>query len=130
MVRDGAITVFPFFQREHAKSVKVAAVLFTLQGVHHLGHKVVDVEQFQLHARVVYGDRQVVGDVAAECGVSRATFASWARGDTSPDIDKRITIMVIAYNYDEEHLPFSNMAVGHDEEGEIRVFVKQPKKME
>ena len=80
---------------------------------------------------IPHGDyEQIRAQVIEECGVSRATFASWARGDTSPDIDKRITITVIAYNYDEEHLPFSNMAVGHDEEGDIRVFVKQPKKME
>ena len=80
---------------------------------------------------IPHGDyEQIRAQVIKDCGVSRATFASWLRGDTSPDIDKRITIMVIAYNYDEDHLPFSNMAVGHDEEGEIRVFVKQPKKME
>ncbi len=73
---------------------------------------------------------QIRAQIIEQCAISRATFASWARGETSPDIDKRITITVIAYNYDEEHLPFSNMAVGHDEEGDIRVFVKQPKKME
>ena len=68
MVRNRTIAVFPFLQGEHAKSVKVAAVLFASQCSDHLGHKVVDVEQFQLHARIVHGDGQVVGDVVAESG--------------------------------------------------------------
>jgi len=73
---------------------------------------------------------QIRAKIIEECETSRATFASWARGSTSPDIDKRITITVIAYNYDEEHLPFSNMSVDHDEEGNIRVVIRQPQKME
>lgn len=60
-----------------------------------------------------------------KCGVSRTTFASWLRGDTSPDLDKRVTITVIAYRYNDEVLPFKNMVVSHDEEGEIQVIVKQ-----
>ena len=63
-------------------------------------------------------------EIISKCGVSRTTFASWMRGETSPDLDKRVTITVIAYNRDEQ-LPFRNMVIEHDEEGEIQVRVKQ-----
>ena len=43
-------------------------MLLAFQGVYHLVNEVVDIEQFQLHAWVVDGNRQVVGDVVAECG--------------------------------------------------------------
>ena len=80
---------------------------------------------------IPHGDyEQIRAQVITECGVSRATFASWLRGDTSPDSDNRITITVIAYRYDNERLPFSNMTAELDEEGEIRVIIRQPKKME
>ena len=61
--------------------------------------------------------------IIKECGVSRATFASWSRGATSPDLDKRVTIAVIAYNYNEE-IPFGNMYIDHDEEGNPQVIVR------
>ena len=39
-----------------------------LERGHHLGHKVVDIEQFHVHVRVVHLDGQVVGDIVAERG--------------------------------------------------------------
>ena len=62
--------------------------------------------------------------IIEKCGVSRTTFASWVRGDTSPDLDKRVTIAVVAYNYNET-IPFKNMYIDYDEAGEIQVIVKQ-----
>ena len=64
--------------------------------------------------------------IIEECKISRATFASWCRGDSNPDLDKRATITVIAYNYNDESLPFKNMYISHDEEGEIQVIVRDP----
>ena len=37
-----------------------------LERGHHLGHKVVDVEQFHVHIRVVHLDGQIVGNIVAE----------------------------------------------------------------
>ena len=68
---------------------------------------------------------RIRSSIIKECEVSRATFASWARGDSSPDLDKRVTITVIAYKYEETALPFKNMVVEFDEEGEIQVRLKQ-----
>ncbi len=67
---------------------------------------------------------RIRGKIIEDCGVSRATFASWARGASSPDLDNRVTITVIANRYNES-LPFKDMVVSHDEEGEIQVMVKQ-----
>ncbi len=68
---------------------------------------------------------RIRSSIIEECNVSRATFASWARGETSPDLDKRVTITVIAYRYDGDTLPFKNMFIEFDEEGEIQVRMKQ-----
>ena len=49
-------------------SVEPAAVLPALKGQKHLVHQVVDVQQLQLHIRIVDMYRQAVGDVVAEGG--------------------------------------------------------------
>ena len=67
-MRDRTVAIWSFLHREHAQAVEVTAVFLALQGGNHLVHQVVDVEQFQLHARVVDGDGQVVGDVVTEGG--------------------------------------------------------------
>ena len=65
-------------------------MFLALQGVDHLGHQVVDIEQFQLHTRVVDRDGQVVGDVVAEGGyravvVGSAPFAEEVREAINQD---------------------------------------------
>lgn len=68
MMSHGTIAILAFFQGKHAQTIKVAAMLLALQGVHHLRHQVVNIEQLQFHTRVIDGDRQVIGDVVTESG--------------------------------------------------------------
>ena len=51
---------------DNFQAVKLAMVLLALQGVDHLFHKVVDVEQFEFYTWVVDSDGEVIGDVVAE----------------------------------------------------------------
>ena len=48
------------------QTIKLAMVLLALQGVDHLFHKVVDVEQFKFYTWVVDCDGEIIGDVVAE----------------------------------------------------------------
>lgn len=48
------------------QTIKLAMVLLALQGVDHLFHKVIDVEQFKFYTWVVDRDGEVIGDVVAE----------------------------------------------------------------
>lgn len=50
------------------QAVKLAMVLLALQGVDHLFHKVIDVEQLKFYTWVVDRDGEVIGDVVAEGG--------------------------------------------------------------
>lgn len=50
------------------KALVAAAVLLAQQGAQHLVHEVVDVEELQLHRRVVHGVGAAVGDGVAEGG--------------------------------------------------------------
>ena len=54
--------------RNNLNSIKGTVVFSALQRGYHLGDKVVDVEQFHVHVRVVHLDGEVVRDVVAECG--------------------------------------------------------------
>lgn len=51
--------------------------------------------------------------IMQETGVSRTTFSSWREGKSSPCMDKKITIAVIAKEYDGS-CPFGNLAVAKD----------------
>ena len=80
LVGGRSVAVFPILFQEGHQPVVVAAVGTALQGVQHLLHQVVDVEQLQLGVGVVDLDGQVVGDVITERGhhavvVGAAPFA-------------------------------------------------------
>ncbi len=66
LVCDGNGAVAAARSQDGLDAVELASVLVTGQGGDHLVDKVVDVEQLQLHGRVVDPDGEVVGDVAAE----------------------------------------------------------------
>ena len=65
-VRRGHIAVLAVLDREHPQTVEVAAVLLAAKAADHLVHQVVDVQQFQLHRRVVDRVRQIIGNGVAE----------------------------------------------------------------
>ena len=65
-VRRGHVAVLAVLDREHAQTVEVAAVLLPLQAADHLVHQVVDVQQFQLHRRIIDRIRKVIGNGVAE----------------------------------------------------------------
>ena len=67
-VRHGAVAVAPLAVRDRVQAVVPAPVLLACEGGGHLVHEVVDVEQLQLHRRVVDLYREAVGDVVAESG--------------------------------------------------------------
>ncbi len=68
VVGHGAIAVAAVGLRQHGQAIELAAVLAALEGGNHLVHKVVDVQQFQLHRRVVHGVRQLARKSVAEGG--------------------------------------------------------------
>ena len=53
--------------------------------------------------------------IMQETGVSRTTFSSWREGKSNPCMDKKITIAVIAKEYDGS-CPFGNLAVSNDKQ--------------
>ena len=66
LVRRGHVAVLAVLDREHAQAVEVATVLLSLQAADHLVHQVVDVQQFQLHRRIIDRVREVIGNGVAE----------------------------------------------------------------
>ncbi len=56
------------FARDDGEAIKLAMMLFALEGGKHLVHEVIDIEQLQLYAGVVDGIGQVVGKGVAEGG--------------------------------------------------------------
>ena len=67
-VGHGAVAVAPLAVRDRVQAVVHAPVLPACEGGGHLVHEVVDVEQLQLHRRVVDLDGEAVCDIVAECG--------------------------------------------------------------
>ena len=65
-MRRGHIAVLAVLEREHAEAVEVTAVLLPLQAADHLVHQVIDVQEFQLHRRVVDRIWEVMGNGMAE----------------------------------------------------------------
>lgn len=65
-MRRGHIAVLAVLEREHAQPVEVAPVLLPTQAGDHLVHQVVDVQQLELHRRVIDRIRQVIGNGIAE----------------------------------------------------------------
>ena len=66
LVRRRHIAVAAVLHREHAQPVELAAVLLPAQAGDHLVHQVVDIQQLQLHRRVIDRIRQVIGNRVAE----------------------------------------------------------------
>ena len=67
-VRHRAAAVHAIFIGYGVNAVIAASVLLAGKGSYHLVHKVVDVQQLQLHRGVVDPDRKAVGQVVAEGG--------------------------------------------------------------
>ena len=62
--RSGTIAAIGLHHRIYP--VELTTMFFSLQGINHLFHQIVYVEQFQFHIRIVYLNRQVVRNVVAE----------------------------------------------------------------
>ncbi len=65
-VRRGHIAIAAVLHREHPETVELAAVLLPAQAGDHLVHEIVDIQQLQLHRRVIDRIRQVVRHRVAE----------------------------------------------------------------
>ena len=68
MVGDRGRAVATVRSEDRLHAVELTAVLLPFQGVDHLFDKVVYVEDFQFHGRVIDRDRKVICDVVAERG--------------------------------------------------------------
>ena len=84
VVGHGAVAVAAIGLVNHLQSLEFAVVLLAFEAGHHLVHEVVDVEELELHAGVVDGVGQVVGEGVAEGGdgavvVGPAPFAEEVR---------------------------------------------------
>ena len=66
LVGHRAITISAF-SRNHFESIELTTVLPSFQGIEHLAHEVVDVEQFQFHTGIVDRVGQVVGNGITKC---------------------------------------------------------------
>ena len=67
---DGAVAVAAIGLREDVEAFELAMLLLAFQAGNHLVHQVIDIEELQLHAGVVDGIGQVVGEGVAEGGHS------------------------------------------------------------
>ena len=65
-VRRGHVAIAAVLHREHPEAVELAAVLLPAQAGDHLVHEVIDIQQLQLHRRVIDRIRQVVRHRVAE----------------------------------------------------------------
>ena len=86
-----AVAISSRCRRDDVESLELAMMFLAFKGIEHLIDQVVDIEQFQFHARVVDGDREVVGDVVAEGGdsavvVRAAPFAEEVREAVYQDL--------------------------------------------
>ena len=84
VVGHGAVAVAAIGLVNHLQPLELAVVLLAFEAGHHFVHEVVDVEELQLHAGVVDGVGQVVGEGVAEGGdgavvVGTAPFAEKVR---------------------------------------------------
>ena len=70
-------TIAPRFRQDGLNAVKFAAVGLTFQGVQHLLHQIVDIQQLQLGGAVVYLNGKIVGNIIAE-GCYRAVIVGTA----------------------------------------------------
>ena len=77
---DGDVTVtalrFLTTARNDSKPVELTTMLPTFKGIDHLINQVINVEQLQFHAGVVYGVSEVVGHSVAECRNCRIVVRS------------------------------------------------------
>ena len=72
----GNITISSFCLWQHVKTIELTMMFLSLQPCYHLVDKVIDVQQFQLYARVIDGIGQVICKSVAEGGHS--TIIIWA----------------------------------------------------
>lgn len=66
---------------------------------------------------------RVRASIIRSLDISRATFASWSRGDSSPSSDNQMEIAFIAYMYDKSQV-FKRMVIT-DKNGVPEMVVKQ-----
>ena len=94
LMGDGGCTIAAILFVNGFHTVKLAAVLFALEGTYHLGQQVVNLEQFQFYTGVVDGIWQVVGKGIAKCSnraivVRPAPFAKKVRETVNKHLGSR-----------------------------------------
>ncbi len=94
-------------------AVELAMVLPALQGGNHFVNEVVDIEQFQLHRRVVDLNREIVGDIVAErCHGGVVVRPAPLAEEVGETIDKHICTGLFGILEEQFLASFLTFAVG------------------